>query len=123
MKEVGTISERACNDMTLMNEKVHAYKDQIGELSDVLPGVVKSYHEFTGECFQPGAIDAKTKQLIALGIGLFANNEVCTFYHVEEARAKGATDQEIMETIAVAGAVGGGHALSQGAMRVQKALH
>ncbi|MBY0218491.1 MULTISPECIES: carboxymuconolactone decarboxylase family protein [Paenibacillus] len=109
--------------MTLMNDKVHAYKDQIGELSDVLPGVVKAYHDFTGECFQSGAIDAKTKQLIALGIGLFANNEVCTFYHVEEARAKGATDQEIMETVAVAGAVGGGHALSQGAMRVQKALH
>lgn len=109
--------------MTLMNDKVHAYKDQIGALSDVLPDVVKSYHEFTGECFQPGVLDAKTKQLIALGIGLFANNEVCTFYHVEEARSKGATDQEIMETVAVAGAVGGGHALSQGAMRVQKALH
>lgn len=109
--------------MTLMNDKVHAYKDQIGELGSLLPGVVQSYHEFTGECFQPGAIDAKTKQLIALGIGLFANNEVCTLYHVQEARAKGASDQEILEAVAVAGAVGGGHALSQGALRVQKALH
>ncbi|MBR2563972.1 MAG: carboxymuconolactone decarboxylase family protein [Paenibacillus sp.] len=109
--------------MTLMNDKVHAYKDQMGALSDVLPDVVKAYHEFTGECFHPGSLDAKTKQLIALGIGLFANNEVCTLYHVAEARSKGATDEEIMEAVAVAGAVGGGHALSQGAMRVQKALH
>ncbi|MMZ67197.1 Carboxymuconolactone decarboxylase family protein [compost metagenome] len=53
---------------------------------------------------------------------MFANNEVCTFYHVNEARSKGASEQEIMETIAVAGAVGGGHAMSQGALRVQQAI-
>ncbi|MDO7905979.1 carboxymuconolactone decarboxylase family protein [Paenibacillus sp. JX-17] len=108
--------------MTLMNDKVHAYKDQISQMENYLPSVVQSYHQFTGECFQAGQLDEKTKQLIALGIGLFANNEVCTFYHVQEARSKGASDQEIMETVAVAAAVGGGHALSQGVTRVQKVL-
>ncbi len=109
--------------MTVMDEKVHAYKDQISHLEDKLPEVVHAYHRFTGECFQAGSLDEKTKQLIALGIGLFANNEVCTFYHVNEARSKGASDQDIMEAVAVAAAVGGGHALSQGVTRVQKALH
>lgn len=109
--------------MALMEEKTGAYKEQMGYLSQSLPGIANAYHEFTGQCFQEGALDAKTKQLIALGIGLFANNEVCTLYHVQEAKSKGAIDQEIMETIAVAGAVGSGHAMSQGVMRVQSALH
>lgn len=111
-----------CSTVKVMEEKVHAYKDQISELAHSLPEVVQAYHQFTGECFASGALDAKTKQLIALGIGMFANNEVCTFYHVNEARSKGASEQEIMETIAVAGAVGGGHAMSQGALRVQEAI-
>ncbi|MGF7045764.1 alkylhydroperoxidase/carboxymuconolactone decarboxylase family protein YurZ [Paenibacillus sp. DS2015] len=54
---------------------------------------------------------------------IFTNNELCTLYHVQEACSKGATDAEIMETVAVAGAVGAGHAFSQGVTRVQKALH
>ncbi|ANE48264.1 gamma-carboxymuconolactone decarboxylase [Paenibacillus swuensis] len=105
-----------------MESKVRAYKDELTHMSAQMPQVVETYHQFTGECFQEGALDAKTKQLIALGMGLFANNEVCTFYHVREALQKGATPEEVMETVAVAGAVGGGHAISQGVTRVQKAL-
>ncbi|WCF11264.1 carboxymuconolactone decarboxylase family protein [Paenibacillus thiaminolyticus] len=108
--------------MSEMDNKVQAYKNEIGELESTLPDVAQAYHAFTGACFADGALDAKTKQLIALGIGLFANNEVCTLYHVNEARHKGAGDAEIMEAVAVAAAIGGGHALSQGVMRVQKAL-
>jgi AhpD family alkylhydroperoxidase len=105
-----------------MEQKVRAYKNELGHLIDRMPQVAESYHAFTGECFKEGALDARTKQLIALGMGLFANNEVCTYYHVREALQKGATHEEIMETVAVAAAVGGGHALSQGVTRVQQAL-
>lgn len=115
--------DEGCADVTLINNKVHAYKDRIGHLSETLPDVLKSYHDFTGECFKEGELDLKTKQLVALGIGLFANNEVCTLYHVQEALSKGASKQEIMDTVAVAAAIGGGHALSQGVMRVQAALN
>ncbi|WP_211747648.1 carboxymuconolactone decarboxylase family protein [Paenibacillus sp. Marseille-Q4541] len=108
--------------MTLIDNKVHAYKDQIGQMAETMPDVLKAYHDFTGECFREGELDLKTKQLIALGIGLFSNNEVCTLYHVQEALSKGATKQQIMETVAVAAAIGGGHALSQGVSRVQQAL-
>ncbi len=50
------------------------------------------------------------------------NQEVCTFYHVNEARAKGASNAEILETVAVASAALAGNALSQGVTRVQQAL-
>jgi AhpD family alkylhydroperoxidase len=91
-------------------------------MQELLPDTVEAYHRFTGECFKPGALDGKQKQLIALGISLFANNEVCTLYHVQEAVSAGATNQEVLEAVSVAAAIGGGHVMSQGVTRVQKAL-
>lgn len=109
--------------MDLSNEKISTYKNEILNLKHSMPEIAESYHSFTGACFQEGELDEKTKQLIALGIGLFANNELCTFYHMEEARSKGATDAQIMEAVAVASAAAAGHALSQGLARVQHQLH
>lgn len=106
-----------------MDRKVDAYKIGLGHMSDQLPKTVEAYHAFTGECFKEGALSAKEKQLIALGISMYANNEVCTFYHVQEALAKGAQPKEVLEAAAVAAAVGGGHVMSQGVTRVQNALN
>ena len=102
--------------------KVDAYKNGVGHFKETLPDVVEAYNAFTGACFEAGALEQKQKQLIALGISLFANNEVCTFYHVQEALSKGAAKQEIMEAAAVAAAMGGGYMMSQGVTRVQQAL-
>ncbi|MCI3927653.1 carboxymuconolactone decarboxylase family protein [Paenibacillus sp. TRM 82003] len=106
----------------VMDEKIDAYKIGVGHMKEALPNVVESYHNFTGACFAPGELGAKEKQLIALGIAMFANNEICTLYHVNEAVSKGASKQEVLEAAAVAAAVGGGHAMSQGVTRVQRAL-
>jgi AhpD family alkylhydroperoxidase len=108
--------------MTLMEQKVRQYKNDAAGLTQILPSVADTYERFTGKCFEAGELDARTKQLIALGVALFANNEVCTYYHVEEARSLGASDQQIMETVAVASAASSGHVLSQGVIRVQGAL-
>jgi AhpD family alkylhydroperoxidase len=107
---------------TLMDQKTDAYKIGVGRMQEALPAVTEAYHQFTGECFRSGALGEKEKQLIALGISLFANNEVCTLYHVNEALSKGASAQEVLEASAVAAAVGGGHVMSQGVTRVQQAL-
>ncbi|NMO95346.1 carboxymuconolactone decarboxylase family protein [Paenibacillus lemnae] len=109
--------------MEFHSEKVSSYKNEILNLKEAMPGIAESYHQFTGTCFQEGELDAKTKQLIALGVALFANNELCTFYHMEEARSKGASDAQIMEAVAVSSAASAGHALSQGLMRIQPNLH
>ncbi|MCD9025597.1 carboxymuconolactone decarboxylase family protein [Cohnella sp. NL03-T5] len=108
--------------MTLMEQKVRQYKNDAAGMAGSLPDVAGTYDRFTGKCFEAGVLDARTKQLIALGVALFANNEVCTYYHVEEARSLGASDLQIMETAAVASAAAGGHVMSQGVIRVQGAL-
>ncbi|TJY41359.1 carboxymuconolactone decarboxylase family protein [Cohnella pontilimi] len=108
--------------MSLMEQKVRNYKEEVAGLAQSIPDVAEAYHRFTGECFAPGELDERTKQLIALGVSLYANNEICSFYHVQEARSKGASDRQIMEAAAVAAAAAGGHVLSQGVTRVQGAL-
>lgn len=107
---------------SLSEEKVSAYKMGVGKLLEELPEVAHAYDAFTSRCFAKGALNEKQKQLIALGISLYANNEVCTLYHVDEALSAGADKQEVLEAVAVAAAVGGGHVMSQGVTRVQTAL-
>ncbi|WP_138495564.1 carboxymuconolactone decarboxylase family protein [Paenibacillus pinistramenti] len=108
--------------MNMNEDKVSAYKKEIEHFGQFLPDSAQAYHQFTGQAFQSGNLDEKTKHLIALGVGLFANNEVCTFYHTNEAKSKGASDLEILEATAAASAAAAGHILSQSAMRVQQAL-
>ncbi|CAM3475147.1 carboxymuconolactone decarboxylase family protein [Marinicrinis lubricantis] len=109
-------------DKHMADEKVMAYRIGVGHMKDQLPDLVEAYHHFTGRCFQEGELSLKDKHLIALGISLTSNNEVCTFNHVREALSSGATPKQVLETVAVAAALGGGHAMSQGVTRVQQAL-
>ncbi|MBM9531370.1 carboxymuconolactone decarboxylase family protein [Desulfoprunum benzoelyticum] len=61
-----------------------------------------------------GALDARTKQLIALGIGITVRCDGCIAYHVHDALRAGASREEILETIGVAVLMGGGPAVIYG---------
>jgi AhpD family alkylhydroperoxidase len=58
-----------------------------------------------------GALDAKTKELMALAIGVAAHCDGCIAYHTHDALQAGATEAEIMETLGVAVLMGGGPSL------------
>lgn len=47
-------------------------------------------------------MDAKTKELVAIGASVTANCKPCIEYHVAKARDNGANDQEITEAIDIA---------------------
>lgn len=49
-----------------------------------------------------GALDAKTKHLIALGVSAQIPCQYCVYAHTKWAKAAGATDAEIKEAIAAA---------------------
>lgn len=98
------------------------YKQGIRDLNEVMPRVVESYNTFTGICFEGGVLDKKQKELIALGISLSHRDENCVRYHVCEAKQKGATEQEIWETVNVAVAMSGGMTISQSVHWVREAF-
>jgi AhpD family alkylhydroperoxidase len=52
-----------------------------------------------------GALDGKTKQLIALGVAAQIPCTYCVFAHTKAAKAAGATDAQIKEAIAAAALV------------------
>jgi AhpD family alkylhydroperoxidase len=60
--------------------------------------------------FSAGALEHKTKELIAIGISVRIDCESCMQWHIERAAAAGATMQEVLEAIEVAIEMGGGPA-------------
>jgi AhpD family alkylhydroperoxidase len=57
---------------------------------------------------QPGALDTKTKELMALAIGVAARCDGCIAFHTYDALRAGATEAEILEVLGVAVLMGGG---------------
>ncbi len=74
---------------------------------------VKTYApllELEEKAFADGALNRKTKELMALSISIVTKCEPCMEWHLDQAMQLGATDQEIYETIDVAVEMGGGQA-------------
>lgn len=101
---------------------LYEYKHGMGVFTEKMPEIASLYSDFTKACFKEGQVTQKGKQLIALGISLYAQDEYCIIYHLKGCIDNGASETEILETVGVTGAFGGGAALSQGVTLVQEAL-
>ncbi|ADZ72659.1 carboxymuconolactone decarboxylase family protein [Polymorphum gilvum] len=88
---------------------------RMADLRGGIPAVTKGFHELARAAIQPGVLDSKTKELIALAIGIAARCDGCLAYHTKAAAKYGATREEVMETIGVAVYMGGGPSMIYGA--------
>lgn len=90
-------------------------KALMGQLGDSIPntmaGFSRLHHAATNG---KGTLDTKTKELIALGIAIAIRCEGCIAFHVHDALAAGASEQDILDTIGVAILMGGGPAVIYG---------
>ncbi len=97
-----------------MNDKGYgkAVLDELGplhrELRHAIPDVYKGFGEFHHAAFAPGALDAKTKEMMALAIAVIQRCDGCIASHAEGAARAGATQQEVAESIGVAMLMSGG---------------
>ncbi|MDR3214069.1 MAG: carboxymuconolactone decarboxylase family protein [Azoarcus sp.] len=78
------------------------------ELAAAIPGVMKSFQELGKAAIADGALDGKTKELIALALGVASRCEGCVAFHAQMLVKLGATRAEVMETLGVAIQMGGG---------------
>ena len=78
------------------------------ELRHAIPDVYAGFVQFHGAAFQAGALDTKTKELIALAIGVVDRCDGCIASHAQGAARAGATRQEAAEAIGVAMLMSGG---------------
>lgn len=101
---------------------LHEYKEGLGVFTQKMPDIARHYNAFTEACFQEGTLTQREKQLIALGIALFAQDEYCIIYHIKGCLDQGASEEEILEAVGVTAAFGGGAAMSQAVTLVQDTL-
>ncbi|AGK54141.1 carboxymuconolactone decarboxylase family protein [Bacillus sp. 1NLA3E] len=101
---------------------LHDYKLGLGTFTQKMPDLAQHFNAFTEACFKEGELSQKEKQLIALGISVFSQNEYCIIYHTKGCLDQGATEEEIFEAIGVSAAFGGGAAMSQVVTLVQACI-
>jgi AhpD family alkylhydroperoxidase len=85
-----------------------AITENLRELRAGAPDVMKAFGALTMTAHAEKALDAKTKELIALAIAVSSRCDDCIAFHVKAAVDRGATRDEIQETLGVTIYMGGG---------------
>ena len=75
------------------------------------PALMQGFGSLSRAAMEAGALGAKTKELIALALGIAAHCDACIAFHVKALVGLGATKAELEETLAVAVYMGGGPSL------------
>lgn len=93
----------------------NAYRKQIAagiaEISKMAPDIVKGYRTLVASRASAGALDAKTRELVAVAVAVTVRCDGCIATHVELAKRHGATADEITDALGVAIMVNAGAAL------------
>ena len=80
-----------------MNERILAENNQ----------VVRRFFALDTQTYKPGALDAKTKELLGLVASLVLRCDDCISYHVAQCKDAGVNREEFFETFSVGLVVGG----------------
>lgn len=80
-----------------------------------IPGVYQAFGDMYRAVYADGELSAKIKELMAVAIAIQDGCDGCIASHVRSAVRKGASAQEMAETIGVAIQMGGGPASIYGA--------
>ena len=86
----------------------------VGLLRQSAPDTTKAFAALSAAATASNALDTKTKELMALAIGIAVHCDGCVAYHIKMAHQHGATRQEVAETVALAVYMGGGPAAVYG---------
>jgi AhpD family alkylhydroperoxidase len=84
---------------------------RFGELA---PAAWQGFLAFDKAAMAEGALSAKTKELIALGVAMTTQCPYCIEIHTKRAKTGGCTETEIAEAVLVAAALRAGAAVTHG---------
>lgn len=72
------------------------------------PDVMKAFAGIAQAALKTNALDTKTKELIALAIGVAVRCDDCIAFHAKAAAEQGASSEEVLETLGMAIYMGAG---------------
>jgi AhpD family alkylhydroperoxidase len=84
------------------------------DLRKAIPEVYAGFHELHAAALEPGELDTRVKELIALAIAVVQGCDGCIASHARGAVKAGATPEEAAEAIGVAILMNGGPATVHG---------
>lgn len=95
-------------------------KELLKEKSVLAPQNMEAWRNFSKVVFQAGALDEKTKQLIAVAVAHVTQCPYCIRGHTTQAIRKGASKEEIMEAIWVASEMRAGAAYAHASIALDE---
>lgn len=100
--------------MTTNRELLKSIHEHTRELRQHIGEVYAGFAHMHRAAYDDGALPGKTKELIALAIAIHDHCDGCIASHARGAARKGATPEEVAETIGVTIQMGGGPATIYG---------
>ena len=101
------MSSTTADDVSYPSKLQHAKKNT-QNLASAQPAEMKAFTELHKAAMADGALDKKTKELMALAISITARCDDCIAHHIYDALEAGANSEEIADAIGVAVLMGGG---------------
>lgn len=92
-------------------EIIKSISAQTRVLRREIPETMNGFYAMSGAASKEGALSVKTKELIALAIGISTRCDGCIGYHMQALVRLGASREEVEETLGMAIYMGGGPAL------------
>ncbi len=86
----------------------------VGALLKSAPEVMRPYGQLAEAAGKSGELSSKTRELMAMAIGVVIRCEGCIAYHMRGAIRQGASEKEVAEALGVAIEMGGGPAVVYG---------
>ena len=117
------VDHKGVNDMTHSPVYPPASAEVAARRKQLAPGIHDAFQEFSRQVFASGALDEKTKQLIAVAVAHVTQCPYCIQGHTKAALRKGADEQELMEAIWVAAEMRAGGAYAHSTLALETAGH
>lgn len=95
-------------------------REMIEKKAALAPKNIEAWRNFSKTVFQAGALDEKTKQLIAVAVAHVTQCPYCIRAHTPQAMRKGASKEEIMEAIWVASEMRAGAAYAHANLAMEE---
>ena len=89
-------------------EVIENLYESVGRLNKGLPDVMSGYATMSAAAKKAGALDIKTKELIAIAISVANRCDGCIAAHTNAAAKHGVNREELLETVGIAIYMGGG---------------
>jgi AhpD family alkylhydroperoxidase len=95
----------------IFREITRSLAPSLRKLRADIPDTMKGFDAMAGAALHDGALSEKTKELIALALGVASHCDGCLGFHAKALARLGATRPEVEEALGVAIYMGGGPAL------------